>query len=227
MGRYVVRNGNVAKMFEDEQESFANLINGFTPEQWELPSLCPQWTVREVVLHTAFHTHRAGLKETLGSTEKYTALLSERAHAETINGLVAWFESPAPANARRLKINVCELVIHQQDVRRTVGSTRDYPEATMLMCLQKCAGVMGNTFIIGRKRRLARGLRLVATDMSWSIGRGPEISGTGEALLMAIAGRSAALADLAGPGLTIMSKRYETDPAPSGRATATPLMQGP
>ena len=207
-----MRDGNVAKMFQEEQDSFANLINGFTPEQWEVASLCPQWTVRDVVLHTAFHTHRAGLKETLGSTEKYTALLSERAHAETIDGLVAWFESPAPASARRLKVNVCELVIHQQDVRRAVGLPRDYPEATLLMCLEKCAGVLGNIFIIARKHRLARGLRLVATDMSWSSGRGPEISGTGEALLMAIAGRSAALVDLAGPGLTILSERYETDP---------------
>ena len=41
---------------------------------------------------------------------------------------------------------------------------------------------------------------LVATDLDWSYGRGPEVHGTGEALLMAMAGRSDALRDLTGPG---------------------------
>ena len=109
-------NGDVATMFQSEQDAFASLIHDLTPEQWELRSLCPEWTVRDVVVHAAFHSHRAGMKETLGSTEKYTALMVEREHVETIDDLIAWFESPAPASARRLKINVCELVIHQQDV---------------------------------------------------------------------------------------------------------------
>jgi hypothetical protein len=46
----------------------------------------------------------------------------------------------------------------------------------------------------------ARGVRLVATDLDWSHGRGPEVRGNGEALLMAMAGRRAALDDLDGPG---------------------------
>ncbi len=43
-------------------------------------------------------------------------------------------------------------------------------------------------------------MRLVATDLDWSYGRGPEVHGTGEALLMAMAGRADALRDLDGPG---------------------------
>jgi len=199
-------------MFEAEQEAFVSLIRGLTAEQWELPSLCLRWTVRDVVVHAAFHTHR-GLRETFGSQERYTALLVERAHADTIDGLITWFASPPAKNARGSKINVRELLIHQQDVRRAVGSPRNYPEDTMRMCLERCTSVGGTIFILARKHRLGHGLRLVATDISWSKGDGPEVSGTGEAILTAISGRPAALADLTGAGVAILTERYGTSTA--------------
>jgi hypothetical protein len=43
-------------------------------------------------------------------------------------------------------------------------------------------------------------LKLVATDMSWSHGSGPEVSGPAEALVMMMAGRVGALDDLSGEG---------------------------
>ena len=46
----------------------------------------------------------------------------------------------------------------------------------------------------------ARGVRLVATDLDWAYGKGPEVRGSGEALLMVMAGRRAALDDLDGRG---------------------------
>ena len=45
---------------------------------------------------------------------------------------------------------------------------------------------------IGAFRRI-RGLRLVATDLDWAMGKGAEVTGTGEALLMAMAGRGDAV----------------------------------
>jgi hypothetical protein len=56
-------------------------------------------------------------------------------------------------------------------------------------------------------RRDTRGLRLVATDLDWTHGQGPEVRGPGEALLMAIAGRKTALADLEGPGAPVLAER--------------------
>jgi hypothetical protein len=52
-----------------------------------------------------------------------------------------------------------------------------------------------------------RGLRLVATDLDWTHSNGPEVRGSGEALLMAMAGRPAALRDLDGPGKTKLAQR--------------------
>jgi hypothetical protein len=53
----------------------------------------------------------------------------------------------------------------------------------------------------------AKGLRLLATDVDWSSGAGPEVAGPAEALLMAVAGRPDALSELDGPGLTTLRAR--------------------
>ena len=45
-----------------------------------------------------------------------------------------------------------------------------------------------------------RGVRLVATDLHFSAGAGPDVQGTSEALLMTIAGRRGVVSELSGPG---------------------------
>jgi uncharacterized protein (TIGR03083 family) len=208
-----VADAGVPAMVDAELEAFSTLARALTPEQWKTPSLCAGWTVRDVVEHTAFHTHR-GLKETLGSTEKHAPRLAAAAHAETIDGLVAWISSPAPANVRKSKINLAELVIHQQDVRRPLGIARDYPDAAIRTSLELCTSVNGNILALEGRRRPGRGLRLHAPDLDWSKGRGPEVVGSAEALLMAIAGRRIALHELSGPGVATLAARLDTASAP-------------
>jgi len=50
-------------------------------------------------------------------------------------------------------------------------------------------------------------VRLRATDIDWEHGSGPEVTGPGEALLMTMTGRPAAVADLSGPGLGTLATR--------------------
>ena len=50
-------------------------------------------------------------------------------------------------------------------------------------------------------------LRLVATDVEFVLGSGPEVRGPGEALLMAGVGRAQALSDLDGDGLEELRSR--------------------
>jgi hypothetical protein len=51
-------------------------------------------------------------------------------------------------------------------------------------------------------------VRLVTDDLAWSHGRGPEVRGSGEALLMMMGGRRAALDDLSGPGQPKLAQRF-------------------
>jgi len=52
-----------------------------------------------------------------------------------------------------------------------------------------------------------RGLRLVATDLGFSAGRGPPVRGPAEALLMTIAGRRGVVSELSGPGRATLADR--------------------
>jgi len=202
----------VDEMFRTEYNAFGELLDELSHEDWALRSLCPDWTVHDVVEHVAFHIHREGIRQTLGSTEKQTLLLVDRANAQTTSGLVEWFRSPPPAAALRSKVNVCELVIHQEDVRAVVGRPRTYPESTLEMCLDECTSVAGNINVVGRLRRLARGAELRATDLGWTKGKGEKISGRGQAVLLAIAGRPSMLQELTGDGVDLLRTRLPPEP---------------
>jgi hypothetical protein len=68
-------------------------------------------------------------------------------------------------------------------------------------------------FLCGGKARgfvassRTNGLRFEATDLGWSIGSGPTVRGTGEAIMMAVTGRHAALADIEGDGAATLTQR--------------------
>ena len=87
-------------------------------------------------------------------------------------------------------------LIHHQDIRRPLGRPRVIPADRLVAALDVVPGLGG---FVGAKQRVA-GLRLVATDVDWSHGSGPEVTGPGEAILLAASGRPAGLEDLSGEG---------------------------
>jgi uncharacterized protein (TIGR03083 family) len=93
------------------------------------------------------------------------------------------------------RIALTDGMIHQQDIRRSIGLPRAIDPERLRTALDFARFA---PTIRGAWR--ARGVRLVATDLEWAYGKGAEVRGSGEALLMAMAGRRAALADLDGPG---------------------------
>ncbi|HEY6574577.1 MAG TPA: DinB family protein, partial [Mycobacterium sp.] len=102
------------------------------------------------------------------------------------------------------RVALTDNMIHQQDIRRPLGITRTIPVERLFAALDF---VRFSPTIRGAW--LARGLRLVATDFDWSHGKGPEVRGCGEALLMAMAGRPDALRDLDGPGTARLAARMK------------------
>ena len=82
------------------------------------------------------------------------------------------------------RAGLVETLIHHQDIRRGLARPRPVPAERLLPALR--------TALIAPDIRglwRIRGLRLVATDLRFSAGVGPEVRGAAEALLMAIAGR--------------------------------------
>jgi uncharacterized protein (TIGR03083 family) len=197
-------------MVENEQTEFAELLRGLTSDQWASPSLCAGWSIHDTVIHIAIHSHTSGLERLTGLARAGFSEARQMApeRARSTDDLIAWLESPAVVGGRQDTLTqLSELVIHQQDVRRPLGIDRKIPAERLGAVLDFGLSLAGLTFTMAFSRRRAKGLRLVAPDIGWWAGRGPEVRGPGEAILMALNGRRDAMRDLSGEGAPVLASR--------------------
>src|SRR5262249_52946397 len=99
-------------------------------------------------------------------------------------------------------------------IRTPLGIAHEYPEEA----LNRVADFYkASNLIVGAKQRID-GLSLRATDTGWSTGSGPEVAGPHLSLILAMTGRSAALAGLSGAGGdTPRSRPYPWPRLPAAR----------
>jgi uncharacterized protein (TIGR03083 family) len=195
-----------------ERESLIADLGTLTDQQWATQSLCDDWTVRDVLGHmtaTAKMTPPAFFAALAGAGFRFNAMnaknISREATPNPSDGLAEFrrhlkdtTHPPGPVEAM-----LGEAVIHSADIRRPLGMSREYPEEA----LTRIADFFkGSNLLIGAKRRIA-GLTLRATDTGWTTGSGPEVTGPHLSLVLAMTGRSAALADLSGEGLATLRSR--------------------
>lgn len=203
---------DVKRLAEAERRDLADFLETLDPDQWQAQSLCTQWTAHQVVAHLISYeelsrfglvarfvkgrvrvhgVNAVGVREYADRTpEELVALV--RAHAVP-KGLTAGFGGA---------IALTDGLIHHQDIRRPLGIPREVPPERLVAALSM---VPRSPTLPGRRN--VRGLRLVATDIDWASGDGPDVTGAGEALLMAVAGRPDALPDLEGSGLDTLAGR--------------------
>ena len=196
-----------------ERTDLYELLAGLTPQQWDTQSLCSEWRVRDAVAHLIRGTQvkmggfMVGMARNGFNFNKSMAKDALAVGSTPIEQVLADFQSIISSQAKfpmATPLNVLtDTVVHQQDVRRPLGMARAVPEEQAIAVAD---GLKKTGFPFGTKKRIA-GLRLTATDADWSTGDGPEVSGSLEALVMAMANRPAALADLKGEGLDTLAAR--------------------
>ncbi len=193
------------ELARDERLDFADFLAELTPQQWDGPTLCARWRVRDVAAHTMSYEGvpvgalvRRFVKGRL-LTDRINEIAVADMAAIPFEDLVDMMRTHAVPTGLGAgfggRIALTDNMIHHQDIRRVVGLHRVIPPDRLLVALGFARWA---PLIRGAWR--ARGVRLVATDVPWCTGHGPEVRGTGEALLMVMAGRPNALADVEGPG---------------------------
>ncbi|AFM19445.1 hypothetical protein Mycch_4744 [Mycolicibacterium chubuense NBB4] len=198
---------SVRRLARRERERFADLLTGLTAEQWAAPSLCPGWSVRDVAAHTIGYLDQSRIAllvnmiRSRGDVDRLNARLLPAYAALTPTRLVELMHRNARSSGAGAlyggRVALIECVVHQQDIRRPLGLSEPVSEDALRASLNYAR----ISPVIGGARRI-RGKRLVATDMEWSAGRGPELRGPGEALLLAMTGRlDAVRGELAGEGM--------------------------
>jgi uncharacterized protein (TIGR03083 family) len=198
------------ELARDERLAFADFLAGLTPAQWVTPSLCAGWTVRDVAAHCVSFEGISGgqlavrfLKGRL-QTDRINALAVADLAGSSTEDLIGLLRDNALPHGLGGgfggRVALTDNMIHQQDIRRPLGLPRTIDSERLRAALDF---VRYAPTIRGAWR--VRGVKLVATDVVWSHGKGPEVCGPGEALLMVMAGRTEALGDLDGSGVAILS----------------------
>jgi len=185
----------------------ADQLATLTPQEWELPSLCAGWTVRDVAAHV-ISSAAAGLGEVMAVMVKARfnfnrAMFDEakRRSARPTDEIIADYRRLSDSRRRPPGTTrfdpLVDVLVHTQDIVRPLGRQQPVPVSDALAVVDY---VWNKGFPYGAQRRL-RGLRLSATDAAWTVGGGPTIEGPTGALLLLMTGRTASVPELSGTGL--------------------------
>jgi len=201
-------------LIHTEREALIADLGTLTDDQWATRSLCADWTVRDVLGHmisTAKMTPPKFFVSMAAAGFRFNNMnakgVSSEATANPADGLANLrshlkdtTHPPGPVEAM-----LGEAVIHPADIRTPLGLAHEYPEEALIRVADF---YKGSNLIVGAKQRIA-GLTQRATDTGWSTGSGPEVTGPHLSLILAMTGRSAALADLSGEGADTLKSRSQ------------------
>jgi uncharacterized protein (TIGR03083 family) len=192
-----------------------DLLSTLTPADWSHRSLCDGWTVRDVAGHLTLQQMTLGAALRLAlkhpgvhsmnwiiqtSGRDQAALPTEQIIAE-IRGMVGSRRHNFGVTPRETLIDI---VVHGQDIAIPIGRSLPVPPeaaATAATRVWECRGTrMSKVF----EPVPYDGLRLVADDVDWSVGAGPELRGPMLSLLLLLTGRRVVLPQLNGPGAAVL-----------------------
>lgn len=196
-----------------ERRALAADLERLPADQWTTPSLCEGWDMHDVLAHLVDSAKTTPLRFV---TDFAAARFDfDRANArgvarERVAGPAATLAAfrtvqqrttspPAPKDTRLI-----EEFVHGEDIRRPLGITRDYPERYVVRAIALQARTSA---AVGGGRDLVAGVTLTATDTDFRSGDGPAVEGRAISLLLAATGRSAALDELTGPGVSVLAER--------------------
>jgi uncharacterized protein (TIGR03083 family) len=201
------------KYIHGERARLAESLSSLTAEQWDSPSWCTGWRVRDTMGHVvaaAEQTPANFYKELLSAgfrfnvftergAKRFGALNPEELVRRLKERTTTTNHPPAPVMAM-----LGEIIVHGEDIRRPLGIVQNHPPEAALRALAD--SWKKSNLLIGAKRRIT-GLRLRATDANWVHGDGPEVAGPLTSLVLAMTGRKGAHDDLSGEGLALLAGR--------------------
>ncbi|WP_328450849.1 maleylpyruvate isomerase family mycothiol-dependent enzyme [Amycolatopsis sp. NBC_00438] len=189
----------------------ADLLDALPPEDWERPSLCTGWSIRDVAAHvTANPQFGVGdwLREAARARGNFNRMIhdSARRRAQAPTGeIVAQLRNHAasrrvpPVPGAGPDSTIMDVLTHTQDIALALGQEPRIPP-------EDAAAGLGSLwklkFPFNPRKNLA-GMRFIATDTDWAVGEGAEIHGPASAFLLLFTNRKAAYEQLRGPGLPL------------------------
>jgi uncharacterized protein (TIGR03083 family) len=187
-----------------ERTDLAGMLGGLRPDQWDAPTLCAGWRVREVVAHMtmAFRMSaprfalemakaRGDFNRMADRSARQTAarMSADELLASLRDNITHPWKPPGGGTAGALSHDV----IHGLDISVGLGLDRRPPPERVAMVLATLGAKNVRFFGVDLS-----GVRLVATDLDWSYGDGAPLRGAAQDLLLIVCGRRLPADRLAG-----------------------------
>ena len=210
--------GEVWRTIHAERSALADVLESLAPEDWDRPSLCQGWRVRDVAAHVISSPQaniatmtKAALRAG-GRFHRLTDQEARRLGARPPAEIVADYRRLDGSRRHPLGTSVLDplldVLVHTQDIAVPLGRRHAMPPVAARTAADRAWGLPSLFFPV---RKLVKDLRLTATDVAWTHGTGPTVEGPMEALLLLTTGRHGpALPRLTGDGVPHLTARLAT-----------------
>jgi uncharacterized protein (TIGR03083 family) len=202
---------DVVKLAFDTRDELFEVIKSLTDADMALPTACDQWSVKHLVAHMtalgnqSFPNFAKGMLTSGFNFDKFVDRDLQK-YMKGTDEMIAGFNktmartkpSPGPKY-----VMLGEYTVHGEDIRRALGRQGEHEAERM----EPLFAMYSKTKAPLNGKVRAEGLKFVATDGDWTFGEGPEVSGPGIDLVMAITGRTGAVDNLSGPAVATLRSR--------------------
>lgn len=210
-------------LIRSELNDFSDFLHTLEPAEWEHPTLCEGWKVRHIVGHMVSGYSIPVPKAFWILAKDYRFNFPKAAHEISTNlgethsaaDLLADFDRytrrpkhKGIATVPPMSEHFIDHRIHQWDIQVPMNKNVPVSEERLRAALDTIVRAKGLTGLAPGVK-LAQGLKLTATDLDWTYGEGPEVTGQARSLVMALGSRPWGLEGLTGEGVEILRKRLE------------------
>lgn len=204
---------DLKELIRTERHALIDFLETLAPDEWMTQSLCGEWTVQDVAAHLA-----AASSASAGSVLSSFARAGFRVNKSNADTARRWSQRGPAAIVEQLRENaahdakpigvpptapLCDALVHALDIRRPLGKAGlPIGLEAFAMAADWTADLRwpGTTLIGGNVRKRIQGVRLVADDLEWAHGSGPEAHGSAETLLLLLYARPIGPGELTGHG---------------------------
>jgi uncharacterized protein (TIGR03083 family) len=182
---------------DEQRADLADFLDTLTRRQWETPSLCPGWTVRQAAAHiTQSSTNWGRLSfELLRSGFRFNALTlrmardDQRKPEEITAALRAMVGGRRRPPGTAVADPLADVLVHGQDIAVPLGLPRTMPVPAAVIAAERL-WKMGFPF---NARKRFPNVTFTATDADFSVGDGDVVRGPIQDIVMTLSGRRAGL----------------------------------